>query len=105
MRINKWTLFFAAVALTGLNSIASAAPNKAGDPQKTFAKKDTNSDGFLTLDEYKTGMKDKQLEKADKRFKKIDTDGNGKVSFDEFKAGMPKLGASEMRTLRGMTVL
>ena len=90
MRINKWTLFFAAVALAGLNSIASAAPNKAGDPQKTFAKKDTNSDGFLTADEFKGGMKDKQLKNADKRFKKSDTSGDGKLSFDEFKAGMPK---------------
>ena len=90
MRINKWTLFFAAVALTGLNSIASAAPNKAGDPQKTFAKKDTNSDGFLTVDEFKGGMKDKQLKNADKKFKKSDTSGDGKLSFDEFKAGMPK---------------
>jgi AcrR family transcriptional regulator len=43
----------------------------------------------LTLEEFKTGMKDKQLENADKRFKKIDTNGDGKVSFDEFKAGMP----------------
>ena len=49
-----------------------------------------NSDGSLTLEEYKTGMKDKQLENADKRFKKSDSNGDGKLSFDEFKAGMPK---------------
>lgn len=67
-----------------------AAPGKAVDPQKIFAKKDANSDGSLTLEEYKTGMKDKQLENADKRFKKSDSNGDGKLSFDEFKAGMPK---------------
>ena len=84
------TLVLTILALAATESVATAAPGRVPAPQKAFARKDANSDGFLTLDEYKTGMKDKQLEKADKRFKKIDTDGNGKVSFDEFKAGMPK---------------
>ena len=84
------TLVLTMLALAATESVATAAPGKAPDPQKAFARKDANSDGSLTLDEYKTGMKDKQLEKADKRFKKIDTNGDGKVSFDEFKAGMPK---------------
>ena len=87
------TLVLTLLALAAAESVATAAPaapGKAPDPQKAFSRKDANSDGSLTLDEYKTGMKDKQLEKADKRFKKIDTNGDGKVSFDEFKAGMPK---------------
>ena len=71
-------------------STAIAAPAKAPDPQKIFSKKDANSDGFLTLEEFKTGLKDKPLETAEKRFKKSDTDGDGKLSFDEFKAGLPK---------------
>lgn len=69
---------------------ALAAPGKAPDPQKIFARKDSNSDGSLSLEEYKAGMKDKQLDKADKRFQKSDTNSDGKLSFDEFKAGMPK---------------
>ncbi len=84
------TLVLTILALVAGGSITHAAPGKGPDPQKAFSRKDANSDGSLTLDEYKTGMKDKQLEKADKRFKKIDTNGDGKVSFDEFKAGMPK---------------
>lgn len=84
------TLVLTVLALAATDSAALAAPGKAPDPQKAFAKKDANSDGSLTLDEYKSGMKDKQLANADKRFKKIDTDGDGKLSFDEFKAGMPK---------------
>ena len=84
------TLVLTLLALAATESVALAAPGKPVDPQKAFSRKDANSDGSLTLDEYKTGMKDKQLEKADKRFKKIDTNGDGKVSFDEFKAGMPK---------------
>ena len=94
MRFSNLTLAlalaFALLAVPGIDVVAHAAPGKAPDPQKVFSRKDANSDGSLTLDEYKTGMKDKQLEKADKRFKKIDTNGDGKVSFDEFKAGMPK---------------
>jgi Ca2+-binding EF-hand superfamily protein len=84
------TLILTVLALAATGSVTLAAPDKAPDPQKMFSRKDTNSDGSLTLDEFKTGMKDKQLENADKRFKKIDTNGDGKVSFDEFKAGMTK---------------
>jgi ABC-type sugar transport system substrate-binding protein len=71
-------------------SLSAAAPGKAIDPEKIFSRKDADSDGFLTVDEYKKGMKEEQLEKADRRFKKIDTNGDGKLSLDEFKAGMPK---------------
>jgi len=83
-------LILTVFALAATASVAHAAPGKEVDPQKIFTKKDANSDGFLTLDEYKSGLKEKALENADKRFKKIDTDGDGKLSFDEFKAGMPK---------------
>ena len=73
-----------------VGATAGAEPPRTPDPQKIFSRKDANSDGSLTLDEFKTGLKDKALEKADKRFKKIDADGDGKLSFDEFKAGMQK---------------
>jgi Ca2+-binding EF-hand superfamily protein len=84
------TLVLTILALAATESVALAAPGKTVDPQKIFTKKDANSDGSLTLEEFKTGMKDKQLENADKRFKKSDSNGDGKLSFDEFKAGMPK---------------
>jgi len=67
----------------------AAEGKKAPDPAKAFARKDANSDGALSPDEFKAGMKDKALDNADKRFKKIDTDGDGKLSLDEFKAGLP----------------
>ena len=90
MQITTRSLFLSIVAVASLNSIACAAPSKTADPQKNFTKKDTNSDGFLTLDEYKSDLKDKQLKNAEKKFKKSDTSGDGKLTFDEFKAGMPK---------------
>jgi len=78
------------VGSANLPGVAVAEPKKPVDPQKVFTRKDTNSDGSLSLEEYKAGMKPEQVDKADKRFKKIDTDGDGKLSFEEFKAGLPK---------------
>lgn len=77
-------------AVVVLPSLSVAAPGKAIDPEKLFSRKDADGDGFLSVDEFKKGMKEEQLEKADRRFKKIDTNGDGKLSLDEFKAGMPK---------------
>jgi len=70
-------------------ALSADGGKKAPNPEKVFAKKDANSDGSLTLDEFKTGLKDKALDNADKRFKKIDANGDSKLSLDEFKAGMP----------------
>lgn len=78
-----------AVAFGCMTPALSAEGKKAPNPEKVFAKKDANSDGSLTLDEFKAGLKDKALNNADKRFKKIDSNGDGKLSLDEFKAGMP----------------
>jgi hypothetical protein len=77
------------VASAAVPAVAAPA-KKAADPQKIFTRKDANSDGSLSLEEYKTGLKPEQADKADKRFKRIDTDGDGKLSFEEFKAGLPK---------------
>ncbi len=82
---------FAACLVLG-GSFAVAAPGEGKknppDPAKVFARKDTNKDGSLTLDEFQAGMKDKQLERAPQRFKTIDANGDGKVSMDEFKANV-----------------
>lgn len=90
MRFSTLTLVLALLAIGGVDVGAHAAPGKAVDPEKIFSRKDANSDGFLSAEEFKAGKKDKQLANADKRFKKIDTDADGRLSLDEFKAGMPK---------------
>lgn len=77
------------VILMVVPAAVAAEGKKTPDPAKIFARKDANSDGVITLDEFKAGMKDKALDNADKRFKKIDTNSDGKLSLDEFKAGMP----------------
>lgn len=67
---------------------SAAEEKKAPDFDKIFKRKDANADGMLSLEEFKTGLKDKALEMADKRFGKIDSNADGKLSLDEFKAGM-----------------
>ena len=72
------------------------APAGAGEkhqrpsPEEAFKKMDANSDGFLTLEEFKTGhLGQKDPAKAEEVFKKMDKDGDGKVSLEEFKTGRP----------------
>jgi len=90
-------LLSAAVATGPLVAVAAmpvvATPvqdKKAPDPEKTFKRKDTDGDGFLSITEFKAKLKDKQLENADKRFARLDTNADKKVSLDEFKAGVKK---------------
>lgn len=81
--------FVAALACSlVVTAFAADGAKKDRDPAKFFQKKDANSDGFLSLEEFKTGMPEKAAAKAEGRFKSLDTSGDGKVSLDEFKAGM-----------------
>lgn len=59
---------------------------KKRDPEAIFKKMDKDSDGNLTLDEFKAGKKGKALENAPKLFARLDKDKNEKVSLDEFKS-------------------
>jgi len=61
---------------------------KRPNPAKVFGKKDADADGKLSLDEFKAGMPEKALAKADTRFKKLDTNGDGSLSLEEFEAAM-----------------
>jgi len=49
---------------------------------KAFTRWDTNKDGFLTLDEYKAGLKGQ--DNLDARFKSFDKNGDGKLTREEF---------------------
>ena len=68
----------------GVGPAAGGAGKKA-DPERMFNAKDTNQDGWLSLDEFKVGGKEKKAKNADKRFNKADANGDGKVTLEEFK--------------------
>lgn len=56
--------------------------NAAPDRTRAFARWDTNRDGQLSLDEYKSGLADPT--RADERFKNFDDNRDGVLSRDEF---------------------
>lgn len=93
MKISIPTLAIMAIA-TSL-SFGQEAPKKEGkqppDPEKIFKKLDSNSDGSVSLDEFKASPRgQKNPEKAGEIFKKLDTDSSGGISLEEFKAHPPK---------------
>jgi len=89
MKVSLWArTVAAAVAVSCFAPAAFAQAKKAPNPEKVFAKKDADGDGRLSLDEFKSGMKEEAAAKAGGRFKKLDTNGDGALSLEEFTAGM-----------------
>ena len=62
-----FTCLALSVSVSGVAKAEEKAKKKP-DPAKMFEKKDADGDGALTLDEFKKGMKDKQLEGCRKTF-------------------------------------
>ena len=94
---------FTCLALSvSVSSVAQAEEKakKKPDPAKMFEKKDANGDGSLTLDEFKKGMKEKQLEFAEKRFKRLDADGDGKPNPNGIADGTHSV-ANYLKNYRG----
>jgi Ca2+-binding EF-hand superfamily protein len=89
LRRTAWRVVCVAVAgCLAVPAVAADGDKKGPNPEKVFQKKDANGDGSLSLEEFKAGMPEKALAKADTRFKRLDANGDGKLSLDEFKAGM-----------------
>lgn len=72
------TIFTKAASLLLLAGALAFAKN----PQKHFARMDSNHDGRITLDEFRAHAKNPA--KADKRFRKLDANGDGALTADEF---------------------
>jgi len=60
---------------------------KRADPEAMFKKLDADSNGAVSLEEFKAGPRGKKdPAKAEEMFKKRDTNNDGALSLDELKA-------------------
>lgn len=84
-----------------------AKPKKPGkgtekpkaNPAAAFKKMDTNSDGAVSLEEFKASPRgQKSPDKADKAFAKMDKDSDSKLTLEEFKAASVKKPAKPEKT-------
>lgn len=88
----------AILAATATFSFAEEAPAKpdkpkAPNPEKMFKKLDTDSNGSLSLEEFKASPRAKKNEaKAEELYKKMDADSKDGVSLAEYTAAMPAPG-------------
>ncbi len=74
-----------------------AAPAETGkqrpSAEESFKKLDKDSDGKVTLDEFKAGPRaQKDPAKAEEYFKKMDKDGDSNLTLEEYKAGRMQRG-------------
>ncbi|QNN22782.1 hypothetical protein HED60_11055 [Planctomycetales bacterium ZRK34] len=99
--MGKLLSYLAAVVVVALMvGTVQAKEKEKGDkpgkgPETVFAKKDKDSDGKLTLDEFLGKIPAEKADKAKARFAKLDKDGSGDLSLDEFKAGFTKKGGDK----------
>ena len=78
---------FGGVAAT---NVLAADEKPKPTPEEAFKKLDKDSDGKLTIAEYKGKREGEKAAKAEEFFKKLDKDSDGSVTLEEFKAGMTK---------------
>lgn len=84
-RLLTWVCLLAFVGGV-MGEAAAQEPKKKPDPEAAFKKMDKDSDGKLTLEEFKANKKNKALENAEKQFARLDKNSDKAVSLEEFKA-------------------
>jgi Ca2+-binding EF-hand superfamily protein len=94
--MDRWTIRTAAALVAAVvaagpawakeNGKGKGGEGRGASADKVFARKDTNADGKLTLEEFKSGVPADKAQGVERRFRKIDTNGDGGVSLDELKA-------------------
>ncbi len=80
-------------ALKAKEAQKEATPNKQDDTdwsQQLFARRDTNADGHVTLEEFIAGRTGPTMPALTKRFKAFDTDGDGNWTKAELETTNPK---------------
>ena len=85
------TCILTALALGATLATAAEKPakgeRKKGDPEAMFRKLDADSNGAVSLEEFKASPRArKDPAKADDAFKKRDANNDGSLSLDELKA-------------------
>jgi len=71
--------------------IGKTHDGKKRNVEEVFKKLDTDSDGAITLDEFKAGRTGaKKANRIETLFKKRDKDANGSLTLAEFKRPRPK---------------
>lgn len=91
----KTLLTFFLILAAGATSVQAQDKPAGGKktPEENFKKLDANSDGSLTMAEFKAGPKaPKDATKAEQKFKKRDQNGDGSVTLEEWKATVPGKG-------------
>lgn len=97
------TCFYTLGAMVLATSISFSEEKPAGPggpdkgkhpkPEQMFAKLDADSNGSISLDEFKNSPRgQKNPAKAEEIFKKIDADSSGGITLEEFKAHKPAHG-------------
>ena len=86
-RVLTWICLFGFLAgLVGSAAAQEKKPEKKKpDREAAFKKMDKDSDGKLTIAEFKANKKGKALENADKAFARLDKNKDSSVSLEEFK--------------------
>jgi hypothetical protein len=85
------TLAFAAPSDTPKKQKPAKGDRQKANATQLFKKLDTNTDGHLTLEEFKSGPKgQKNPAKAEEFYKKADKDSDGKLTLEEFRPRAPK---------------
>jgi len=89
--MTKWLVALMAFALVGANgAVQGAEEKKKPEPEEVFKRRDKDSDGFLTWDEFKGKLDGEKQETAKKQFEAKDSNKDMKLSLEEFKAKVKK---------------